>query len=80
MFHVYLKPSKHSLGIKMKTIQSIPKYLNICLIKHKLKVQCSSFEKKLCTNQDIFQYTIHYEGKLFSCPWVRFFFNLFSSF
>jgi len=25
----------------------------------------------MCSNQDIFQYTIQYEGISFSCPWDR---------
>jgi len=40
----------------------------------------------MCSNQDILQYTIQYEGKSFSCPWDRkmiyisdhAFFNLFN--
>jgi len=40
---------------------------NNCLRKHKLSLPCASFEKELCTKQDIFQYTIQYDGKSFSC-------------
>jgi len=46
-----LKPPEHSLGIKMeKKIWRIQKYLNNCVIMHKLKVPCASFEENCAQN------------------------------
>jgi len=52
LINTYLKPPKHSLDNKMGKHFKYQKYLNNFVIKHKLRV------RTLCTNQDIFQYTI----------------------
>jgi len=67
IFLVFFKSPEHGLGINMEKIWTIPKRLNNCVIEHNQYVPCASFEET-CAQTWQFQYTIHYEGKSFSCP------------
>ena len=72
VLQIPFKVHSAQFGHKNGERKYIPKVLNNCVIRHKPYIRFHVLVlKKICTNQDIFKYTINCEGKSFPCLWDR---------